>query len=84
MSKSGCCHRRPLPSQRPQPHLEDSSVYRQNRLTKLDKIKNLPVAVSDGDVDGQLVLSHQDGVCMEELVSPSLSRGLCANFTHER
>ena len=41
MSKFGCCHRRPLPSQSPQPHLEDSSVYRQNRPTKLDKIKNL-------------------------------------------
>ena len=27
-------------SQRPQPHLKDSSVYRQNRPTRLDKIKN--------------------------------------------
>ena len=27
-------------SQSPQPHLKDGSAYRQNRPTKLDKIKN--------------------------------------------
>ena len=38
-------------SQGPQPHLEDSSVYRPLRPTKLDKIKNLHAEIHTGAVD---------------------------------
>ena len=43
---------RPLwTAQSPQPHLEDSSVYRPLRPTKLDKIKNLHAEIHTGAVD---------------------------------
>ena len=34
----------------PQPHLEDGSVYRQNRPTTLDKIKNFRITLQVGAV----------------------------------
>ena len=37
-------------SQTAQPHLEDGSVYRQNRPTRLDEIKNFHVEVQTGRV----------------------------------
>ena len=39
--------------QSPQPHLEDSSAYRQNRPTKLDRIKNLRAEVQVEAVIGR-------------------------------
>ena len=38
----------------PQPHLEDGSVYRQNRPTRLDKIKNLYLEAPIGSVGVKL------------------------------
>ena len=35
-----------------QPHLEDGSVYRQNRPTRLDEIKNFHIEVQSGAVTG--------------------------------
>ena len=42
-------------SQFPQPHLEDGSVYRQNRPTRLDEIKNR------GRFRGHTIVRHGDG-----------------------
>ena len=48
----------PRTSESPQPHLEDSSVYRQKRPTQLDKIKNLRVAVQFSLVAERAVCTH--------------------------
>ena len=48
-------------SQSPQPHLKDGSVYRQNRPTKLDEIKNFHLEVQVGTLaegNGVLIIQH--------------------------
>ena len=52
-------------SQTAQPHLEDGSVYRQNRPTQLDKIKNLHSQIRSGPVVGFSSHTVSDEACHE-------------------
>ena len=49
-----------------QPHLEDGSVYRQNRPTQLDKIKNFHIELPIGPIAEDVRL--QTRMCSEDIL----------------
>ena len=60
-----------------QPHLEDGSVYHQNRPTRLDKIKNLRIKVQVSSVGVALtgLAAHPCGAPMRRAAGQSSQRG---------